>query len=122
MTPADALFLTAICLLPWLAFFRILCCFLPEFRQIGFMNRRQFAATGLAAGGILFTGCAPDHPKPSAALKDDLGNLDTAICGLESSVGDLAEDNWKDLLPNLKSEAAQVRSAFYRVRDALGDE
>ena len=86
------------------------------------MNRRQFAASGLIATGVLLAGCEPARQRPSAELKSDLEVLDSAIGTLESKIGDFDQENWKDVVPEVKSAAAEVRSAFYKIREALGGE
>ncbi len=88
------------------------------------MNRRQFALTLPCAG--LAVGCHSDRPAPSATLlnntnvRDAISAVDSAIGGLESSVGDFDSENWREVVPNVESAASNVRNAFDSLKQELG--
>lgn len=91
------------------------------------MNRRRFAVAALASVACL-TGCDTDQ-KPSATatllsngeVQDALKSLNSAIGSLDSAVGGFDNgDDWKEVVPQVRSAADNVQSAFGKVQEALG--
>ncbi len=90
------------------------------------MNRRQFAITLLPAAGLLI-GC-DDNQKPAATatllnnkeVQDAMKAVDSAIGDLEGDVGRFEGENWRDVVPDVESAAAEIRDAFASLRRALG--
>lgn len=92
--------------------------------SIGGMNRRQFAVSLSAAG--LLAGCDTDQ-KPAATatllnssqVQDAMKAVESAIGDLESDVGRFDDENWREVVPDVESAAADVRDAFEKLRSAL---
>ncbi|AXC12706.1 hypothetical protein ACPOL_3419 [Acidisarcina polymorpha] len=89
------------------------------------MNRRQFAACLPVAG--LLAGCDSDQRPSAAATLLNNGRVQDAMKGVESSLGDLEvnvdsfdNEDWRDVVPEIKSSVDEVREAFERLRQALG--
>jgi hypothetical protein len=90
------------------------------------MNRRSFAVAGLASVACLL-GCDNDQ-KPSATatllasgeVQDALKALRSAIDDLDSAIGGFDGDDWKEVVPEVRSAADDVQSAFSKVQSALG--
>jgi hypothetical protein len=90
------------------------------------MNRRDFARTALSSTALLF-GC-DNEQKPShtatllnnSGVQEALKSVEDAISGLESNVDGFDNENWRDVVPEVKSAADDVRSAFEHLRQQLG--
>jgi len=90
------------------------------------MDRRTFAFAALSSAAAL-AGCDTDQ-KPShtatllnnSGVQDALKSVEDAIGGLESNVSDFDDDNWREVVPEVKTSADDVRSAFENLRTALG--
>jgi hypothetical protein len=90
------------------------------------MNRRAFALTALSSTALLL-GCDTEQ-KPShtatlfnnSGVQEALKSVEDAISGLESNVDGFDNENWRDVVPEVKSAADDVRSAFEHLREQLG--
>jgi hypothetical protein len=88
------------------------------------MNRRQFTITLPVAG--LLIGCDTDQkPSPAATLlnnskvQEAMKAVEDAVSGLENDVGRFEGENWRDVVPDVQSAAAEVRDSFENLRRAL---
>jgi hypothetical protein len=89
------------------------------------MNRRQFAILLPAVSALV--GCAADQKSSSTAtllnsdqVREALKATDIAISELESKVGRFKQDNWRQMVPEVQSLAAEVRDTYDNLRRALG--
>lgn len=89
------------------------------------MDRRQFAL--LLPATALLAGCdadqKPDHAATllnNSGVQEALKALSDAIDALEGDVGRFEGENWKDVVPDVETAAADVRDAFDRLRKELG--
>jgi hypothetical protein len=90
------------------------------------MNRRDFALTAFSSTALLL-GCDTEQ-KPShtatllnnSGVQEALKSVEDAISSLESNVDGFDNENWRDVVPEVKSAADDVRSAFELLRHQLG--
>ncbi len=91
------------------------------------MNRRLFPIALAASCVTVAIGCESE-PKPSTTAtllnNDDvqsaMRSLDYSIGGLESAVGGFDDDNWREVVPDVQTDTANVRDSYRRLRQALG--
>jgi hypothetical protein len=83
------------------------------------MNRRAFTLGGVFVGASALVGCDSD-PKPSHTATP-LGNdkvheamtaVDGALANLEGDVGNFDTDNWREVVPEVKSGTEELRRAL----------
>jgi HAMP domain-containing protein len=89
------------------------------------MNRRQFAISALSASLVLI-GCDTDQkPSHTATLlnngevQEALKSLADAIDNLSGDVSNFDTENWREVVPEVKSGTEEVSGAFERLRRAL---
>lgn len=94
-------------------------------RNMGGMNRRQFAILLPAACALV--SCDTDQKPSSTAtllnnseVQNALKELDSTIDDLQSNVGRLDDENWRDVVPDIESATTDIRDAFDSLRQALG--
>jgi len=91
------------------------------------MNRRQFALVSIASSAALLAGC-DDEPKPdplatllnSPAVQSAFSDLQDASDNLESHVGDFDDDNWRDVVDDVRTDSTDVSDAVEALKQALG--
>jgi hypothetical protein len=74
----------------------------------------------IGAGAVAACSREADDDKPSAAatlanhdkIVEALGDLSAAVDGLEQSVNGFDDENWRDVVPEVKTAAASVLEAF----------
>jgi hypothetical protein len=93
------------------------------------MERRTFAALAGASLLLGMAGCDEEpKPSPTATLLDNdkvheaMKNLVDAVDARESDVGDFDSENWREVVPNVKTAASEVSDAVDELRKALGYE
>jgi hypothetical protein len=91
-------------------------------------TRRRALLCGATASAALVLASCESEPKPSptatlanndevhAAVKSLVRSADN----LNGAVGGFDDENWRDVVPNVKSAAADVLSAVRQLRQALG--
>jgi outer membrane murein-binding lipoprotein Lpp len=91
------------------------------------VNRRKFALVALTSAAAMVAGCDSEpKPDPVAMLLNNgnvhqaVQNIDDAIANLEGDVDDFDDDDWRDVVPNVKSSADEIREAFDQLKTALG--
>lgn len=89
------------------------------------MDRRHFFI--LLPAAVLLAGCDTEQKPSSTAtllnnsgVQDALKTLNSAIGDLGGDVGRFEGENWRDVVPDVESASADVRSAFDTLRRALG--
>lgn len=93
------------------------------------MDRKRRALLSSVAGlaALSFVGC-DSEPKPSATatltnneqVNEAVGGLVGASDRLASEVGRFDTDDWRDVVPDVRSAAEDVASAVQTLRGALG--
>jgi hypothetical protein len=91
------------------------------------MDRRVFALAAAGASLAVLSGC-DSNPKPShtATLLDNdkvheaMSAVDSALAGLENNVENFDSDNWRDVVPEVKSGTEELRDALDSLKLALG--
>jgi hypothetical protein len=91
------------------------------------MDRRVFALAAAGASLAALSGCDSD-PKPShtATLLDNdkvheaMTAVDGALANLEGDVENFDSDNWRDVVPEVKSGTEELRGALDSLKLALG--
>jgi hypothetical protein len=89
-------------------------------------GRRAALFAGFGAA-LAFTGCERE-PKPSSTAtllnNEEVHNavkvLIDAVDGLGSDIGQFDTEDWKDVVPEVRTAAANVESALASLRQALG--
>jgi len=90
------------------------------------MDRRYFAIAAISSAGMLLGCDTAQKPSPTATLTNNdeiqqaLEALAAAIDGLEGDVGDFDTENWRDVVPRVRSASRDVSGCFSRLRTALG--
>lgn len=89
------------------------------------MNRRSFALSLPALG--LLAGCDSEQQPSSTATLLSNGDVQSAmktlareLDDLESRVGGFDDGNWREVVPEVRASAENVRSAFDVLRRSLG--
>jgi outer membrane murein-binding lipoprotein Lpp len=91
------------------------------------MNRRQFALASLASSVMVLAGCdtesKPDHLATllnNPAVHEAFKTLEDASSSLESNVDAFDTDNWRDVVPNVKTDSADIADGIEALKRALG--
>jgi outer membrane murein-binding lipoprotein Lpp len=91
------------------------------------MNRRDFAVAAMTSSVLAVAGCDNDQkPARTSTLLNNSGvqeamkAVEDAIGGLESNVDNFDDENWREVVPEVKTSATDVRDAFDRLRQELG--
>lgn len=91
------------------------------------MNRREFAIVAFTSSAALMAGCEPEsRPDHTATLLNNANvrqavqSIDDAIASLEGDVDDFATENWREVVPRVKTSADEIREAFDQLKTALG--
>ena len=90
-------------------------------------QRRTLVFSTLSGAAIVLAGCGSE-PKPSATatlvnnkqVHDAVSELISAVDGLESNISAFDSENWRDVVPEVKTAASNVVSAVGTLRQALG--
>jgi hypothetical protein len=91
------------------------------------LTRRVFFSVGGLAAVAVAVGC-DSEPKPShtATLLNNeevhraFSELDDAVSSLESNASDFDDENWRDVVPEVKTDADNIRDAIDSLRQTLG--
>lgn len=85
----------------------------------------------LALGGLGAAGLAACSDKPSdvAAVQpyqrqevaDALHDLSSAVDDLQTAIGRLDDDNWRDVVPDVRSAANDINDALTSLQEKLAD-
>ena len=81
------------------------------------IGRRNFAGALATCGLLALTGCSGSSA-PSA--ESELAALEGAISTLTSTVERFKNDDWKDVVPDVESDASDVATAFANLKAAMG--
>ncbi len=91
------------------------------------MNRRKFALATIASSVAVITGCESEpKPSPTATLlnneevQEAIKAIDDSIAQLEDEVDNFDNENWRDVVPEVKSASDSVRVDFEKLKQALG--
>ena len=91
------------------------------------INRREFALVAFTSSAALIAGCdsepTPDHTATllnNADVHKAVQSIDDAIANLEGDVDDFDTENWREVVPNVKSSTDEIREAFDQLKTALG--
>jgi hypothetical protein len=91
------------------------------------MNRRAFSALIPGALLLVLSGC-DEEPTPSSTatltnneeVHQAMKSVVTALESLESNVDDFDTTNWREVVPEVKNDAEELRAAVDSLRSALG--
>jgi len=91
------------------------------------IRRRTWLGGATASATLLLASCGSE-PKPSRtatltnndAVHAAVGALVRSVDNLNGAVGGFDNENWRDVVPNVRSAAADVASAVQRLQQALG--
>jgi outer membrane murein-binding lipoprotein Lpp len=91
------------------------------------MNRRQFALASIASSVTVLAGCDTE-PKPdplatllnNPAVHEAFKALEDASSSLESNVDAFDTDNWRDVVPTVKTDSADIADGIEALKRALG--
>jgi hypothetical protein len=91
------------------------------------MNRRSFTLAAVAGSFAVIAGCDGDSkPSHTATMLDNedvhlaMSAVDDALANLEGNVDNFDSEGWRDVVPEVKACAGELRSAVESLRRALG--
>ncbi len=82
------------------------------------LGRRDFGASIVTCSLLALAGCNGSRSGPS--VDNELSALAEAISSLSSTVGRFKDDEWKDVVPDVESDASDVVNAFANLKAAMG--
>ncbi len=95
--------------------------------MVVFTKRRELLAALGTAMLVASAGCDKEaKPAPTATLTNNEGvhtamkTLIGAVGSLQSNVGQFAVENWREVVPNVRTSASDVELALSSLRTALG--
>jgi hypothetical protein len=88
-------------------------------------DRRSIAQFLTVSAFAILGGCNSASGGPTGQN----GNLDEALTSLEGAISDLAgnvgrfsDEDWKDVVPEVETDSANISDAFAQLKKALGRE
>lgn len=82
------------------------------------LGRRGFGGVIATCALVALAGCNESRSGPS--VDSELTALGGAIASLNSTIDRFSSEDWKEVVPDVKSEAADVATAFANLRAAMG--
>jgi outer membrane murein-binding lipoprotein Lpp len=80
------------------------------------VGRRDLGTAMAASALLVLAGCAGKGP----TVDSELSALADAISSLDSTVRRFSGDDWKDVVPDVQTDASDVANAFANLKAALG--
>ena len=82
------------------------------------IGRRDLGNVMATTALLLLAGCSEGSGGPS--IDHELTALAGAIASLESTVRRFAGEDWKDVVPDVQTDASDVANAFANLKAAMG--
>lgn len=86
--------------------------------ETGGIGRRDFSNAAVLSALAVLSGCASSGSGPS--VDSELKALGDAISSLVSTADRFKSDDWKDVIPDVQSDASGVATAFANLKAAMG--
>ena len=86
--------------------------------ETGGIGRRHFSNAAVLAALAVLSGCQSSGTGPS--VDSELRALGDAISSLISTADRFKTDDWKDVVPDVQSDASGVSTAFANLMAAMG--
>ena len=88
------------------------------------LGRRELAVAALATATMLLAGCdsGKNGTEDNKDLDAPLTALGEAIDELSGSVGRFSNEDWKEVVPDVETRAADVSNAFDYLKSILGNQ
>ncbi len=83
------------------------------------IGRRDFAGALATCSLLMLTGCNGTSAN-GPSVDSELGALAGAIATLASTIERFKNDEWKDVVPDVESDASDVVTAFANLKAAMG--
>lgn len=85
------------------------------------IGRRQFGGV-MATCALLALAACNEGSGSGPSVDSELSALANTISSLSSTVGRFKGEDWKDVVPDLQSDATDVANAFANLKAAMGKE
>lgn len=82
------------------------------------IGRRDFGGVMATTALLLLAGCNEGSGGPS--VDHELSALADAISSLGSTVHRFSDEDWKDVVPDVQTDASDVANAFANLKAAMG--
>ena len=82
-------------------------------------RRRDFGSLAAISSLAMLSGCG-ESPGSGPSVDDELSALGEVISSLSSTVDRFKTEEWKDVVPDIQSDALGVATAFANLRTAMG--
>ena len=86
--------------------------------ETGGVGRRGFGGAIATFALAALAGCNESRNGPS--VDSELRALGDAIASLRSTIERFSSEDWKDVVPDVKSEASDVETALANLKAAMG--
>ena len=83
------------------------------------IGRRDFGSAVATSALLILAGCNGGSGN-GPSVDSELSALANAISALGSTVGRFKGEDWKDVVPDVESDAADVATAFANLKAAMG--
>lgn len=83
------------------------------------IGRRSFGSAMATCAFLALTGCNEGSGN-GPSVDSELSALGEAISSLGSTVGRFTGEDWKDVVPDVKTDASDVANAFANLKAAMG--
>ena len=87
-------------------------------KETSSLGRRDFANLAALSALVMLSGCDGGSSGPS--VDSELTALGDAISSLASTVDRFKTEEWKDVVPDVQSDASGIATAFANLKAAMG--
>ena len=87
--------------------------------ETGGIGRRDFGGAMATCAILTLAGCSNDSAY-APSVESELSALAEAISSLGSTVGRFSSEDWKEVVPDVETDAADVANAFANLKAAMG--
>lgn len=83
------------------------------------IERRDFGSAAAICALLALAGCN-EGSRAAPSVDSELSALAEAIASLGSTVGRFSSEDWKDVVPEVETDASDVANAFANLKAAMG--